>query len=110
MALGDYFKGPEHKANAARLEAELLAHRQQSQADIHALQAKYDDLETKARELGLLDLQAVQKQIQAEEARLAGVQAQVAMTQSPSINSQTASTTRHDSMRFARTRSKPPES
>ena len=71
MALGDYFKGPEHKANAARLEAELLAHRQQSQADIHALQAKYDDLETKARELGLLDLQAVQKQIQAEEARLA---------------------------------------
>ena len=82
MGLSDYIKGPEHKANAALLEAELQAHRQQSQADILALQAKYDDLETKARELGLLDLLAVQEQIQAEEARLASVQAQVATTQS----------------------------
>jgi chromosome segregation ATPase len=71
MALGDYFKGPEHKANAARLEAEL-----------QALQAKYDDLETKAQELGLLDLLEVQKQIRAEEARQASIQAQVATTQS----------------------------
>ena len=63
MPLGDYFKGPEHKANAARLEAELQAHRHQYQVDIQALQAKYDDLESKARELGLLDLLAVQKQI-----------------------------------------------
>lgn len=82
MPLGDYFKGPEHKANAARLEAELQAHRHQSQVDIQALQAKYDDLETKTRELGLLDLLAVQKQIRTEEARLASVQAQVATTQS----------------------------
>ena len=82
MALGDYFKGPEHKANAERLEVELLAHRQQSQADIQALQAKYDDLETKTRELGLLDLLAVQKQIRDEEARLAELRAQVATTQS----------------------------
>jgi hypothetical protein len=82
MPLGDYFKGPEHKANAARLEAELQAHRHQFQVDIQALQAKYDDLETKARELGLLDLLAVQKQIRAEEARLASIRAQVATTQS----------------------------
>ena len=82
MPLSDYFKGPEHKANAARLEAELQAHRHQSQVDIQALQAKYDDLETKARELGLLDLLAVQKQIRAEEVRLASVQAQAATTQS----------------------------
>lgn len=82
MALSDYFKGPEHKANAARLEAELQSHRQQSQADIQALQAKYDDLEAKAREIGLLDLLAVQKQIRIEESRLAGVQAQVATMQS----------------------------
>lgn len=82
MAFGDYFKGPEHKANAARLAAELQSHRQQSQADIQALQAKYDDLEAKAREIGLLDLQAVQKQIRDEEARLAGGQAQVATVQS----------------------------
>ena len=71
MSLGDYFKGPEHRANASRLDAEL-----------QALQAKYDDLETKAREIGLLDLLAVQKQIQEEQTRLANVQAHVATTQS----------------------------
>nr|WP_315495096.1 DUF4041 domain-containing protein [uncultured Rhodoferax sp.] len=81
MALGDYFKGPEHKANAARLEVELQISRQQSQADIRALQAKYDDLEAKARALGLLDLQAVQEQIRTEESRLTDVQAQVASVQ-----------------------------
>lgn len=81
MALGDYFKGPEHKANAARLEAELQTHRQQSQAELQALLAKYDDLEAKAREIGLLDLLAVKKQTLVEEARFASVQAQVAATQ-----------------------------
>lgn len=70
MALGDYFKGPEHKANAARLEAEL-----------QAMQAKYDDLDAKAREIGLLDLLGVKEQIQVEETRLASVQTQVAATQ-----------------------------
>lgn len=82
MALEDYFKCPEHKAKAARLEAELLALRQQSQADIQVLRVKYDDLETKTQELRLLDLLAVQEKIRAEEARLAEVQAQVAATQS----------------------------
>lgn len=81
MALGDYFKGPEHKANAARLEAELQAYRQQSQADMQALQSKHDDLAAKAREIGLLDLLTVQEQIRAEESRLASVQAKVAATQ-----------------------------
>lgn len=81
MALVDYFKGAEHKANAARLETELQAHRQQSRADKQALQAKYNDLEAKSREIGLLDLLAVKKQIQVEEARLASVQARVAATQ-----------------------------
>ena len=82
MTLGDYFKGPEHKANAARLEAELQAHRQQSMANMQALQAKYDNLEAKVQEVRLLDLVAVRKQIQVEETRLASVQAQVATTQS----------------------------
>ena len=81
MALGDYFKGPEHKENAARLAAELQANRQQSQAEMQTLQAKYDDLEAKARDIGLLDLLAVKKQIQNEETLLASVQAQVAATQ-----------------------------
>ena len=71
MPMVDYFKGPEHKANAARLETEL-----------QALQAKYDDLETKAKEFGLLGLQEVQKQILDEEARVAGVRAQAAAAQS----------------------------
>ena len=82
MTLGDYFKGPEHKANAARLEAELQAHRQQSMANMQALQAKYDNLEAKVQEVRLLDLVAVRTQIQVEETRLASVQAQVATTQS----------------------------
>jgi hypothetical protein len=43
-----------------------------------ALRDKYDDLEAKARAIGLLDLLAVQEQIRAEESRLASVQAQVA--------------------------------
>lgn len=81
MTLGDYFKGPEHKANAARLEVELLAHRHKSEGDIKVLQAKFDDLEAKAKEIGLLDLLAVQEQICAEKVRLASLHAQVAMTQ-----------------------------
>lgn len=71
MAIADYFKGPEHKANAVRLEA-----------DIQELQAKYADLEAKAKEVGLLDLLAIQKQIRDEDARLASVQANLATSQS----------------------------
>lgn len=82
MALGDYFRGPEHKANASRLHAELQTHRQQSQADFQALQAKYDDLNAKVREIGLLDLMAVQDQIRIEETRLADARSQSVTTQS----------------------------
>ena len=78
MALGDYFKGPEHKANVARLEAALKVQRQQSQTDIQVLQAEYDALTAKTRAIGLLDLLAVQEQIRAEESRLAIVQAHLA--------------------------------
>lgn len=77
MLLGDYFKGPQHKENVARLEAELQTLRQQTQLEINALQARYDDLNTKAREIGLLDLLAVKQQIQCEEARLASSQTQI---------------------------------
>ena len=51
MALGDYLKGPKHKANTNRLEAELLAHRQQSQADIQELKSKCNDLVVQANEI-----------------------------------------------------------
>lgn len=81
MAFADYFKGPEHKANASRLAAELQAHLEQSRADFKALQDKYDGLESKVRDIGLLDLLAVQEQIRAEESRLASVREQVAETQ-----------------------------
>ena len=81
MALGDYFKGPEHKANAARLEAELQAFRQRAQAEINALQSKYNDLEAKARETGALSLFAVQEQIRADELRLASVQTKISAAQ-----------------------------
>ena len=81
MRFGDYFKGPEHKANAARLDAELRAQRQQSQVAIQALQAKCDDLEARAKKIGLLDLLAVQEQICTQDARLARVRELVASTQ-----------------------------
>jgi hypothetical protein len=71
MALSDYFQGPQHKANAARLEAELLDQNKRSQVDLQSLQAKFDQLERKAREIGLLDLLAVEKKIQEEESILA---------------------------------------
>jgi Domain of unknown function (DUF4041) len=81
MSLSDYLKGPEYKASAARLDAELQAQRQQSQSELQTLLAKYNDLEAKAREIGLLGLLAVKKQTLIEEARFASVQAQVAATQ-----------------------------
>ena len=82
MALGDYFKGPEYKANATKLEAELQTHRHQSQIKIQELQTKYDDLEAKVREIGLMNLLEIKRQIQMEEVRLTNIQTQVAATQS----------------------------
>ena len=46
------------------------------------MQAKYDDLETKAREIELLDLLAVREQICIEKSQLAIAQVQVATAQS----------------------------
>jgi chromosome segregation ATPase len=77
MALGDYFKGPQHKANAARLEAELQDQHKRSQADLQSLQTKFDQLERKALEIGLLDLLAVQKKIQDQESMLAEAKSNV---------------------------------
>ena len=88
MALGDFFKGPEHKANAERLEAELQTQRQQfeekiqalqqkSQDEIQALNAKYSDLEAKTRQNGTLDLVEIQKKIQSQEDILRSVRSQV---------------------------------
>jgi hypothetical protein len=77
MALSDYFKGPEHKANAVRLQAELQSCRERSQAEINALQDKYNALEAKSRETGALSLFAVQEQVRDEELRLTNVQTKV---------------------------------
>ncbi len=71
MSLSDYFKGPEYKANAARLNSQLLA-----------LQAKYDELEAKGKEIGLLDLLAIQERIRAEKLELANIEAQITKAQS----------------------------
>ena len=62
MSLGDYLRGPEYKANTVRLEVELQAQQHKSQAELQALQAKYDDLEAKTREIGLMDLLSIKKQ------------------------------------------------
>lgn len=80
MAIGDYFKGPQHKAKAARLEAELQDQQKRSQADLQALQEKFDQLERKAREIRLLDLLAVQNKIQEEESLLTEVKSKVDAT------------------------------
>lgn len=69
MALADYFNGPKHKADAVRLGAELETLRQQSTAEIQAFQRKYEALEAKAKELGVLDLLAIQERIRNEQAQ-----------------------------------------
>jgi Domain of unknown function (DUF4041)/T5orf172 domain len=81
MALADYFKGPKHKSEATRLQAELTALRTKSRSDFQGLQQKYDELEAKAREVGALELIAVQARIKAEEDRLAALQSQSANAQ-----------------------------
>lgn len=70
MALADYFKGAKHKAEATRL-----------QADLQALQAKHNELETKAKEIGVLDLIDIQARIEGEEERLAALQAHISHSQ-----------------------------
>ncbi|CAN7537005.1 DUF4041 domain-containing protein [Acidovorax sp. LjRoot66] len=111
MALSDYFKGPEHRAAATRLETELQSHRLQShrdqevlqakqdelvalrlqsQKDHEVLQAKYDELVAQNKALGLFDLLAVQDQIRTEQALLvntrAAVQDQIRSEQALLIN------------------------
>lgn len=71
MAIGDYFKGPQHKAHAERLDSELKS-----------LRAQHDQLLSTAKEVGALDLVTVQRRIKDEEAALAAVQTQIALTQS----------------------------
>ena len=67
MGFIDYFKGPQHKAEAAKLLDEL-----------RALKAKHHLLETKAKEIGLLDLLSVQKMVHDETSLLETVKSQVA--------------------------------
>ena len=81
MALSDYLAGPKHKADAIRLEAELRALKLQHRTEIQGLQAKYNELEEKARQQGLLDLLATQEQIRKEQVRLDAVQTQFAAMQ-----------------------------
>ena len=81
MALVDYLKGPKYKANAIQLETDLEAHRQQSQAELQALQGKFNALEAKTREAGLLDLLSIQEKIKKEEERLTTLQAQISIQQ-----------------------------
>jgi hypothetical protein len=81
MAISDYFKGPKHKADAIRLQAELETQHMQSESELQALTARYDELETKAKEIGALDLIDVQAQIQSEQDRLAALHAQNANVQ-----------------------------
>lgn len=82
MALGDYLNGPKHKADAARLEAELQVLKLQHRTEIQGLQAEYNELEEQARQQGLLDLLATQEQIRREKVRLDAVQSQLAAIQS----------------------------
>jgi hypothetical protein len=70
MAILDYFKGPTHKAEATRLRA-----------DLQALDTRYKELETKAKETGVLDLIDVQVRIQNKQDELAALHAQIASVQ-----------------------------
>jgi Domain of unknown function (DUF4041)/T5orf172 domain len=81
MALADYIKGPRHKAEATRLQAELDTQRLKSLSDLQALQEKYSKLEDQAKEVGALNLIEVHARIKAEEDRLASLNDQVVRAQ-----------------------------
>lgn len=81
MALMDYLRGPAHAATVRRLEEDLRSTQKRAQDDYAALQVRFDELEAKAKEFGVLDLQAVQERIRAEELRLGEVQSQVEAAQ-----------------------------
>ena len=70
MAIVDYFKGPKHKAEATRL-----------QADLQALHARYKELETKAKETGALELIEVQARIHNHHDQLADLHSQITSAQ-----------------------------
>lgn len=80
MGFGDYLKGPQHKAEANQLRTELHALKVRSESELKALQTKFDQLETKAREVGLHDLLNVQRQVREEESLLAATKDQIAAT------------------------------
>ena len=82
MALGDYLNGPKYKAQAEQLGAELQALRMQSQGEIHALNSRFNDLDAKVRQNGVLSLIEIQEKVLGEEAELRRVQEQVASAQS----------------------------
>ncbi|WP_143705506.1 hypothetical protein [Pollutimonas subterranea] len=93
MALGDFFRGSEHRENAERLEAELQALRLQSKAELQALRRQsqeeiqavrtmYTDLEAQVRLNGTLDLVATQKKIHDEKTLLSGVRSHIVTAQS----------------------------
>lgn len=81
MALADYFKGPKHKAEALRLQSDLDAHRLQSESEFQALQARYQDLEAKAKQVGVIDLLEAQARIVDEEKRLGALKVQLSDTE-----------------------------
>lgn len=77
MALGDFFRGPKHKAKAENLEIELQALQQQSQEEIQALKVKYDTLEAVLKRNGMLSLVEAQNQVQTEKIVLSDVHKQI---------------------------------
>ncbi|MEY4978804.1 MAG: hypothetical protein RLZZ352_1074 [Pseudomonadota bacterium] len=81
MNLGDLFNASKNKENALRMEAELRTQRQHFDAELQAMKAKYLELEVKAKEIGLLDIQTVQEQVQAEKSRLCKIQAEISARQ-----------------------------
>jgi Domain of unknown function (DUF4041)/T5orf172 domain len=70
MSFVDYLKGPGHRANADRLQAELAS-----------LQNQYSALEKLARECGVLELQAIRNHIVQEETNLLRVQSRIIETE-----------------------------
>lgn len=81
MALIDYLKGPKHAAKALQLEADLQHAQDHARREYSDLQTRFEQLQAKAAEVGLLSLLEVQERIGAEEARLAGVCAEVEAAQ-----------------------------
>ena len=85
MALSDYFKGPQHKARSAQLEAEVTdvtARNEKLETQLAGLKDRYAQLQEMAKKYGAMEAVEVQRQIAEERKTLHGLKEAVVLAES----------------------------